>query len=365
MKNRFFTTLFFIIILVCAIFALLNPYETAFYCSNALKMCTSSLIPSLFIYMVLSRILSYSSSEGFILSKITSFISRILGLSEVLVPTCIFGLFCGAPSGAFAVSRLYSDGLCTKDEAEAACTLCNNCSAAFILGFAASVTGSTAFSYYILISNILASFTVYMLVFRKTRLDNKKTKTVCREKSISALITGSIVSSFEAVLRLCAFVLFFYTASFIISQRLSDILSCFDMPQQAVNAARAIICSLFEMTSGIMTAGQVGGLEAVMITAFAVSFTGLSVIFQVKSVLSKQGLSSKPFIMSRLLCALLCPIYTLILTYVSVSTATAFAPSKRSGGISGKDLVSLVLITFFTCIGVFILAHLDKKHKNK
>lgn len=366
MKNKFLISTFLIFTVLGVVFILTNPYETAFYCSNALKMCATSLIPSLFIYMVLSKIISEASAHLTFSNRFTYLISDLSGLPESLIPSCIFGLFGGAPSGAFAIGNIYSKGLCSKKEAERAAVLSNNCSSSFILGVAGSVTGSFGTAALILISNILTSITVYVLFFRIKTKETLTAHKPSKELRISQIITESISASSEAVLRLCGYVLFFFTFSSILSDRLSLILSDFGASAPTLQVAKSIVSSLFEMTCGVMNAGNIQGIESIFIISFCVSFTGLSVIFQVKNILSGYGISSTPYFISRCLCGIICPIYTLIFIHASdicvrASTTTA---AKISGGIELGDVVSLILIAVFTIIGAFVLSCLDKRHKN-
>ena len=347
------------------IYILMNPVETAYYCSYAVKLCINSLIPSLFIFMVLSRILSALTAKGVFDCRFTEAVSRLLHLPVCLIPVCIFGLFSGAPSGAFAISDLYKKGLCSKAEAERACVLSNNCSAAFILGFAGSFFDSRYTSFCILISNILASVTVYLLLFNSRDITKHGIyRTDCSE-GIFSLVTRSISDAASAVTGLCGYVLFFSTLSGILSHKAGLISSFLNLTPSAVLTVKTAVSGFMEITSGIMNASEISGNAATVLTASVCAFCGLSVIMQVNGILTKCGLSVKPYLLSRFLCSMLCPIYTLILLFISPSyiTVSKTTVSARHG-ITGSDVIFLSLIIVIWAVGGFLLAYLDKKHKN-
>ena len=312
-------SLFYVLLTTGAItYILINPFESAYHCSYAVKLCLVSLIPSLFMFMVLSRILASFSAQGIFKNKTTAFLSRTLQLPECLIPTCIFGLFSGAPSGAFAIADIYKKGLCTKSEAERAGILSNNCSAAFILGFAGGQFENRYIGIFILVANILATISVYFLLFNendtsgKSIIENNKTN-----GSFTDIITGSISDSVTAVINMCGYVLFFYTLSAILCDKVTYLMPFPNLSEGVVSATKAIVSICLELTSGVLSSSATETRLSIILTASSCAFCGLSVILQVKSIFSKLGLSVKPYLLSRFLCSLLCPIYTLILMLFS------------------------------------------------
>ena len=315
MKHKIKTAVFFTFTATLMLYALTIPYETAYYCSAALKMCITSLMPSLFIYIVLSKIVAISCRGIIYEGKFSKALSKILNLPEILIPIVFFGFIGASPSGAFAVEEVYNSKLCGKRDAEKAIILSNNCSAAFILGVVGSVTHSSEITFYILISNILATITVYLLFFKGKRNVFKTDTTITTHKvkiDISKCITDSISSSAEAVIRLCGYVMFFYTISCVFSQRIAFLLENISLSKENVIIFKSIICSIFEMTTGVMNSCLITGTKGIMLLSGCVAFTGLSVILQVKGVVSKYGLSVKGFVLSKILCAFLCPVYTFL-----------------------------------------------------
>ena len=85
---------------------------------EGLQLCLYSVLPSLFPFFVLSSLLlslGFAESLGRLLFPVMNGLFHLGGNGASALA---LGLIAGYPSGARAVSRLYEDGLCGKEEAE-------------------------------------------------------------------------------------------------------------------------------------------------------------------------------------------------------------------------------------------------------
>lgn len=366
MGKKITSVLTFFFITAALSYILLNPYATAYYAQSAIKMCASSLVPTLFVFMVFSRMLSHLCTAGFLKGKAVDFLSRLFNLPPCLIPICISGLFCGAPSGAFAICRLYEKGFCTKSQALKACILANNCSAAFILGFVSSLLDSKGACFYIFISNIATTLTVYMIFFRSSKENDAFIAVNGYEKeNISEILTESISSSVTATVTLCGYVIFFYTFTQLMCDRLTPFFASTPALQEHSDFLNAAISSFFEISSGVLRIDNLYGTEAVVLCAGAVAFTGLSMIFQVSGILLKSKISSRSFFFSKCICAFVSPIFVIILMLLSPSAISVSGAGlqKNHAGVTFGDLISLSFVTVIAFAGAYLLYCLDKKHK--
>ncbi len=346
------------------IYVLLFPIETAFYTKNALTICVSSVIPALFIFMVFTKILAKLCAAGFMSGKISKFFSRIFGLPVCLVPICLTGLVCGAPAGTVSICKLYSEGHCSKDDAERACILTGNCSAAFIMGIVSATLGCRYASAYILISNLASTLTVYLLLYRGKP---KQTKANSSKSSFSFYdaLSDSIVSSASSVLTLSAYVVFFYTAGAIVSTKAAAALHSIGLNENCINTAKSFLCSLSEIGLGLNSLSLLSGTKAIIIASVAVSFTGISIIFQVTGIMRRNGIPIRDYILSKVLCSLLCPVYVTVILLTSPFPVSVFSSGAKSQsqGFSVGDAAVLLFITVVVFATARFLSHLDKKHK--
>lgn len=364
--KRISHSLFTVICVLFTLYALLHPFEITMHCKNALSMCASAVLPPLFIYIVISRMLSHVAVKSAPGGKAVLNLSKIFRLSPALIPVIFSSLLMGAPSGALMCAEIYKKGLCSKDDAERCACLTNNCSPAFILAVAGGYVAEKRYAVLILVSNILAVFTVYFLVNRgrqKTKHDilipYEKQEHTSVFSAICSAISGAVISS----LRLCGYVTVFYVISRVISAR-AGIMFSHVFNKAAVASLTSILCGFFEMTSGVLSAGEnVLGTEKIVIICMTVGFCGLSVIMQTADVLSSASLSAKKFILQKFLCALVCPLYMIFFLLVVPSELLVFSPDNAKG-FGLYDLAFFLISLLLAVSGVKILRRIDKRHKN-
>ena len=352
----------FFLLLFCITYVLTNPVGTAYRVQSGIKMCIHSVVPSLFIFMVFSRILAQLTSRQNSYSKITLFFSKVLLLPPSLIPICISGLFCSAPSGAFGICSLYEKGLCTKEEAERAAVFANNCSSAFILGFISSFIGCKTAAVYIAVSNILTTISVYMIFLRdKNTYISRQNTSHIKKISLSEIISDSISSSASSTVTLCGYVVFFYVLSSTIIDNLTPVINNYAHS----DAIKAITASFFEIGSGTILVKNLSSPEAYILCSASVAFTGISMILQVTCLLNKCGISSAKYFISKVLCAIISPIYMIIIMLLSPYAVTVSAESNviNPQGVTLGDVFSLCTITAISLFGAHLLRYLDKKHK--
>ncbi len=351
-------------IILCTVYALMFPFEITYYCKNALSLCAGAVLPALFIYIVISKILSHLSLMQNTPGPLSRFLSRILGLPCVLIPCCITGLICGSPSGAVMCAEIYKKGRCTKEQAEICACLTNNCSAAFILGLVSTYMPQKRYAFLVLLSNIFACFTVYFLVQRKPFEDTPpfSSQNISKEErepifhTLSSVIKDSVVTS----LQLCGYVTVFYVLSNVLAGRIQALFH----QSVASSFVVTVIKGFFEMTGGVVSAGTLTvGNERIMLICMICAFCGVSIILQTSDVLYSCGLSPKRFILQKALCFLVCPLY-MILFLLLLPTSVTVMSMENGAGIGLYDLLSILLVTLFALIGAKILRYIDKRHKN-
>ena len=279
MRTRKLFSLFYeFFALTLFIYLLIYPQQATEPTRYALEFCVETLIPSLFIYMVLAKII--------ITLPITNWLIKVFGLETVILIT---GTLCGSPVGAKTALTLFENKKITKKHAEYLCSFTNNASVSFVLGFVGKeLFGDIKIGIRLLIYQIIASgvtaFFMKFIIFGKEKIPSfiavKNNKTGLREAVSDSAVT---------MINLCACVVFFMVAGGVIC-RFADF-SILD---------EAIIKSILEFSSGC--AAAVGAKEyAIPLTAFALSQTGLSMALQVKSVIAGK-LAFLPYIMGKTIC---------------------------------------------------------------
>jgi sporulation integral membrane protein YlbJ len=222
------------------------------------------------------------------------------------------GFVGGYPVGARTALSLYEKGLCTKTEAERLLSFCNNSGPAFILGVVgAGIFSSSRVGLLLYLTHAAASLCVGVL-FRFYKRGEApgahRAGPDFQAKRLSAAFTGSVKSAFLSALNICAFVVFFTVviqmltvsgALPALAGALSAVLSPFGLTQAW---SRRLLTGLLEISSGVWSLAGEGALAGRLpMAAFMLGWAGLSVHSQVLSFLGDSGLSTRTYLVGKLL----------------------------------------------------------------
>lgn len=298
---------------------------------KALSISYSILIPSIFPYLVITRILSESLIK-YILTSNKKFTHK----STFIVAIAIFiGLISGFPNGAVIATRLCDLKIITKKDAEKIVALSNCISPSFcIIFFGKYVLNNTVCALLIFLSIMLSNLCT-MVIFGK----NESYTITHNSENISYSSFPQLISdSCKIMLNICAFVTFFMCMSNLIITVLSIY---FNLSPAIVSA----ITSLLEITCGVM---GIAGLEfpkQVLFGCLFFSFTGFCAITQVSSICEEADISIKKYLVSKLLCSLLSPlIFILIIKVIpEIYLVTTFGQKSK------------ILLTVFLSIAAIII----------
>ena len=265
---------------------------------EGLNLCLYSVLPSLFPFFVLSSLLlSLGFAEG--LGRLLfPMMNALFHLGGNGASALALGLIAGYPSGARAVSQLYTDGLCGKEEAEHLLAFCNNCGPAFFLSYlGAERFGSTAVGMRLWLIHVLSAVLVGILLRPKRILSRdavpKKTEAI----GFAASFTQAVQSGFSSFLGVSAFVLLF---------------SVLLQPMKSVFGSTPLL-GVFELFSGI--AALDGSPPSFLFAAALTAWGGLSVHAQSASFFSAAGLSGRWYLRGKLLQAVISTAIAAALTF--------------------------------------------------
>ena len=129
--------------------------------SDALRLCATTLIPSLFPFLVLSEVV-VNTGAGVPLGRLLYRpFRRLFGVSESGSCAVLLGLLCGFPVGTRCVLSLYRQGAIGRREAEHLLTFCNTPSSAFLISTVGySLFHSRSFGYLLLGTTLLSAVVV-------------------------------------------------------------------------------------------------------------------------------------------------------------------------------------------------------------
>ena len=280
---------------------------------RGLSLCTETLFPSLFPFLVLSELLVGVGAGrllGVILAKP---LSPVLGLSRAGCSAYLLGILCGIPVGTVTAVSLFERGEIGKEELQRLQLFCNQASSGFLVGAVGrGMLGSARIGAVLYGIVILSSF-LFAVLLRVIcgRVPEYEPLPSTEKKSTVtlSLFTQSVRRAFSSMLQICAFLLFFSC----ITACLADVGQALSLPSFVL----VILSGFLEMTSGISAAVlSLSPTAAFCAVAFFAAFSGLSVCLQLFSLTEGLALRVLPYLGARaiqgIIALLLASLYLLL-----------------------------------------------------
>ena len=131
MKNLFIQFLLILCFIVMLLFSS-SVFEGA---KSGLLLWFLTVLPTLFPFLLISRLLLDSCACSLLNKFLGAPISRLFGISSQGSFAVIVGFLCGYPMGAKITADLLLTGQITKSEASYLLSFCNNTSPAFLISY--------------------------------------------------------------------------------------------------------------------------------------------------------------------------------------------------------------------------------------
>lgn len=349
MKETHSSILLSVCLLAAATGLLLVPQEVSGAVRDGLSVCTNTLLPTLFPFMILSGIFVRSGLVQHIGNNAEKLMRTLFHLPGVCFSALLFGMIGGYPTGAKTVVSLYQSGSCSKNEAEHALAFCNNCGPGFLISgigfglFQNIRCGILLFAIHI----VSAVFTGIVLAPPTKVVSTKKSSNTDSGNSISFCFVTSVTDAMASYLNLCAFVLCFSAILVLVECSGIPALLAHFLPCSKENGTWFLLGYL-EITGGIfhLTAGTVS--ERFLLISVLAAWGGLSVHCQVISLLQGTDLSPIPYLKGKafhsifaclLAYALVTGIPVLPYSIVGIVSAAVLGRLKKRSGNTSKSVL--------------------------
>lgn len=311
---------------------------------NAVGMCVKIIIPSLFPFFVISDALM--SRLNFPQNGICAHLARkIFNLPPCALPALAIGLISGYPVGAAAACSLYENGTISKTDAEQLICFTNNSGPLFLIcSVGCGMYGSLQIGLMLYGIHI---FTALCTAVIAGRLYTVRERGGALSPQRKFTLAESVENSFMKCIKIIGFVVFFA----IITEFLSQAAGGVPIMRNSV-FLRAAVISMLEMTNGISrAAAQLPLGDALCLTSFAAAWSGVSVLFQVKSV-TKNMLSTKKYVRYKFFSALGATALT--------SSIFKIGKTEFTLGFCGADEVAAVCAAVL-CAAIILGAYTGRK----
>ncbi len=345
-KNMFFLSVYFssiglyITILVFSASLILNSQESIAAATKGMQLWGNVIFPALFPFFVCTDLLiklGFADVMGYFLEPIMRPIFNVPGSGSIAF---FLGIISGYPVGAKTAASLKEKGLCTKIECERLLAFCNNAGPLFIFGSVATAMFKMPSIGLLLYSaHIIASITVG-IIFRfygKTTETHTPSRVIAkslmellisakrlrqnRGNSLGQIFEESVKRALNLSISIAGFIIFFSVLiSFLEQLKIISLLtsilyaalSYIGIHKELLNST---IRGFFEIASGISSASMCSNssiIQRLVSAGFILGWAGLSVHFQVLSIISKSGLSFKPYLLGKGLQGVLTGLYTYV-----------------------------------------------------
>lgn len=291
MKNK----LMLILTAACTLGVCTRPAVCIAAARDALRLCADALLPSLFVFFVLSGLLLRLGFAHVLEKPLSPLFRRLFCVGGGGASAVLLGFVSGYPVGTVTVKTLYQSGSISKAEAERLLAFCNNTGPLFVLGTVGSVLLGDARSGAVLYAaHVLASLTVGVLFrFYKRQCSPRPYRTgVFYAESFGAALSGSVQAAVKNILYVCG-----YTVLFAVVLAL--------LPQSAMLSA------VLELTSGCraVCALALPLHSKLRLLSLVLGFGGICVHLQLAGILADTDLNTKTAVTGKALQAVLSYIY--------------------------------------------------------
>lgn len=338
----FFTPIIIVLLLILGIVCF--PTESMEAAKGGLNIWTSVLIPSLLPFIIGANLivdLKVVDIIGFLINPITKLIFNVSGKGALVF---VISTVSGYPVGAKLASELRSNHQITKSEAQRLVSFCSTSGPLFIIGAVGTgMFNNPSMGYLMILSHYLASISVGLLFRRyggeylpkskdniRTSIMNVIDNRYSNNTGFFVLFGNAVFNGVNTILMIGGFVIVFSVVFEVLS--LFNIISLFasiihvplSMFEVDKDLCFAFISGLFEMTIGCNNIASLTSSPEIVRTtlaSFLIGFSGLSILAQCCTFISKTDINTNLYIISKFLHGTLAAIFTFILYPLSNSVA--------------------------------------------
>lgn len=304
MKRRFLLSG----IMFSFIIMLLYPQQVFKGASEGLLLWFQIILPTLLPFMIISNLLVHTNAITYIAKILGPFLGRFFCISKNGTVAVLMGFLCGYPMGAKVTSDLVKTNHISAKEGRYLLSFCNNTSPMFIMSYVIWQNlgrADLAFSSLIILFSapIFCSF-LFRIYYRQKAADFSAKEDCFSNSNVKlefSILDTCIMNSFETIAKIGGYIILFSI--------LLTLLKIIPFHHPLWN--RLVLPSL-EITNGIpMLCKNTADFPLRFIEIMTLtSFGGFCAIAQTKCMLADTGIPIAPYIIEKLITALVTSLFT-------------------------------------------------------
>lgn len=311
-----------LLIFLAVIFVLIltNPARYAMSATNGLLVWARFVLPSLFPFFFLTRLLSAFGAIEIVSVKLQKVMKTLFNLPPTSSYPILMSYLSGYPVGAKIISEMYEERLIDENTAKKLALPASTSGVVFVVG---SVGGlmfqDVKIGWIIYLSHILGAI-ILGIVMRSKQTAQATNDLILPKNTLDNVLGEAVYSSVISILLVGGYIILFYV--------LIDVL--FSLPTTTIfinfinnllqtNLTESVLRGFFEATQGISEVAKICSNKKIasVMACGLISFGGLSINLQNMNFLSKAKISFGYFLPKKLLHALfsmlICLVFVLFL----------------------------------------------------
>ncbi len=306
--NLYLEWLFFSVLLALAVYIALSGKYSATVI-DGIKLFFFAVLPAIFPYFFITAILSSLSVTSKFTRLLSPLTTKVFNVGGQVGYAFFMSILCGYPVGAKIVSDLAEKGALSHSESIRASCLCSTSSPVFMISAVGNIMFKSSLFGILLFCSHLLSATVVGLIFSfYKRKEHPNTHPFEKNTNTDNILHDSAYSAVTSSLMVGAIITVFYLLTQVLSDLhvltpLTEVISFFTNDK---NIADGMIYGIFECTKGLKALSLSGLTKLSLPLASSLcSFGGLSILFQSLSYLKKAKIKTAPFILSKIISAVI------------------------------------------------------------
>ena len=323
-KGLFFDSIFTILIFCVMFLIISSPLTYTSGTIEGLKLFVFSVLPGLFPFMFLTKLLTEIGFVFKISQKFDRFSYKVFGTPGVSIYALLMSLLSGYPIGAKIISDLFKKGQITEKEAQKMSVFCTTSGPIFVIGTVGSLMFSNfLFGVILYVSHILSSIFLGVVfnLFNKTKPQTHIHQKIEVQKSKN-LLSHCISETINSLFIVGAYITLFFLVSELFSQlKLFEILGSLFAPifsklgLEQTNLT-GLLYGVVEVTRGAKILSGLKTSTSLILTSGIISFSGISILMQSLAFLKEAKIKAHTFIFSKCVHMIVSMIFCTILLII-------------------------------------------------
>lgn len=297
MNKNFINILINFVLLYIFIFIFMYSSEIKTSILFAFDIWINNLIPCMFPFLLISNLLI---NYGFldILSFIVGpFIEKIYKLPRICAYPIVASIFTGFPTGSKYTKDLLESNKISVDDANRLIMFTSFSNPLFIVSSVGeTLLNNKKVGFFIFFTHLVSGLLIGLIYRPQSKISAKDELVESRPKSFIDVLTSSISDIFKILINMLGIIIFFLIIITILNTFLDN------------NLFTIVIKGIIEVTTGItyLSSYDINLRVKSSLIGLLLSFNGLSVHLQTKSIIMGTKIKYKRFLLARILHSLLC-----------------------------------------------------------